>query len=37
VRTRIEGYLQLRDGVVQVVFKVLGKKLGKLIKRLVEL
>jgi hypothetical protein len=34
VCTYIEGYLQLKDGVVQVVFKVLWKKIGKKIKRL---
>jgi hypothetical protein len=34
VCSHIEGYLQLRDGVIQVVFKVLWKKLGKIIKRL---
>jgi hypothetical protein len=40
VCTRIEGYLQLRDEVVQVVFKTLWKRSRNLIegqRRLVEL
>jgi hypothetical protein len=38
--TCIKGYLQLRDGAVQVVFEMLWKKLGELVEsleRLVEL
>jgi hypothetical protein len=30
----IKGYLQLKDGVIQVLFKALWKILGKLIERL---
>ncbi len=30
----LKGYLQLKDGVVQIVFEMLWKKLGKIIKRL---
>jgi hypothetical protein len=28
------GYLQLKDGVIQIVFKMLWKKIGKIIERL---
>ncbi len=34
VCTCTKGYLQLKDGVVQIAFEVLRKKLGKIIKRL---
>jgi hypothetical protein len=30
----LNGYLQLKDGVVQIVFEALWKKLGKIIERL---
>ncbi len=30
----LNGYLQLKDGVVQFVFEVLWKQLGKIIERL---
>ncbi len=32
--THVEWYLQLRDGVIQIAYKMLWKKLGKIIERL---
>jgi hypothetical protein len=34
VCTCIEGYLQLKDGIIQVAFKVLWKKLGEIVEKL---
>jgi hypothetical protein len=34
VCTHIEGYLQLRDGVVQIMFETLWKRLKKLVENL---
>jgi hypothetical protein len=30
----LRGYFQLKDGVIQIVFEVMWKKLGKIIERL---
>jgi hypothetical protein len=32
--THIKGYLQLKDGVIQIVYEVMCKKLKKIIKML---
>jgi hypothetical protein len=34
VCTHIEGYLQLKDMIIQITFKMLLRRIGKIIKRL---